>query len=189
MLNWMKLSDQYFQWWQEASSRCVDSFKKQPSFLKGWGGFLDQSLQFKQMADQAMDEMWHNFRLPSRKEVGRLHERINHLESLLAELRERDWAEELDDRILKKGKVASPEDLKSLEKTWKELEKHIAGAAELGLVKEAVTQMEAKLDSLTEEAERIKEMLAQSGSKLDALSAAPKQPAKKPAKRTSGGAR
>jgi polyhydroxyalkanoate synthesis regulator phasin len=141
------------------------------------------------MAEQAMDEMWHSFRLPSRKEVARLHERINHLESLLAELQERDWAEEVDARILKKGKVASAGDLKSLAKSLDELEKRIAEASELGLVKEAVTQMGAKLDSLTEEAERIKEMLAQSGCKLDSLSAGAKQPAKKTAKRTSAGAK
>jgi len=189
MMTWTKLSDQYFQWWQEASTRYVDSFKEQPSFLRGWGGFLDQSLQFKKMADQVMDEMWHNFRLPSREEVTQLHERLNRLESLLMELQQRDWAAEVDSRIMKKGKVASPGDLKSLQKNLNELEKRIAEASELGLVKRSVTQVGAKLDTLAEEAERIKEMLAQSGSKLDALSATSKQPANKPVKQTSAGAK
>jgi len=187
MMTWMKLSDPYFQWWQQASTRCLDMFKEQPYFFMDWGGLIDQSMQFDKMADQVMDEMWRHFRLPSRKEVTRLHERVNHLESLLVELQKRDWAEEVDSRILKKGTVASPEDLKSLEKTLNELVKRIAGASELGLVKEAVTQMEAKLDSLTDEAERIKEILAQTGSKQDALPSSSKQPAKKSTKRTAGG--
>jgi len=189
MMTWMKLSDPYFQWWQQAATRYLDMFKEQPYFLNDWGGLIDPSMQFNKMADQVMDEMWRHFRLPSRKEVTRLYERINHLESLLVELQKRDWAEEVDARILKKGTVASPEDLKSLEKILNELEKRIAGASELDLVKEAVTQMEAKLDNLTDEAERIKEILVQTGSKLDALPVASKQPAKKPTKRTAAGAK
>lgn len=189
MMTWSELSEQYFQWWQDASTPYLDLCKVQPNFLQGWGGLLDQSLQFKKMADQVMDEMWHNFRLPSREEVTQLHERLNRLESLLVELQQRDWAEEVDSRIMKKGKVASPGDLKSLQKSLNELEKRIAEASELGLVKRSVTQVGTKLDTLAEEAERIKKMLAQSGSKLDALSATSKQTAKKPVKRASAGAK
>ena len=189
MMTWSKLADQYFKWWQDAASPYLALCKEQPYSLKNWGGVVEQSLQFKKMADQLMDETWRHFRLPCREEVTGLHDRLNHLESLLLDLKERDLAEEVDARILKRGRVASPEDLKSLEKTLNELEDRIADASELGRVKEAVTHLGAKLDSLTEQTQRIREMLAQSGSKLDTSSAGSKKPTKKPAKRASGGAK
>lgn len=172
MMTWMELSDQYVKWWQGATSRYLDLFQDQPYFLETWGQLLDQSLQFKKMADQMVDEMWHQSRLPSREDVVRLHERLNHLDSRLIELQDFDWSKKVGTGILEKGKVASTDDLKSLQKSLKQIEKRIAGASEADLVKEGVTHLEAKLARLTEELDHLKEAVAQFGSKLERLTTA-----------------
>ena len=51
-MTWMELSDQYVKSWQDAASRYLSLFQDQPYFLESWGQLLDQSLQFKKMADQ-----------------------------------------------------------------------------------------------------------------------------------------
>jgi hypothetical protein len=102
------------------------------------------------------------------------------------DMQQADRAEEVGARVLKQAAVASPDDLKPLRKTLNEMEKHIAGVSELDLIKEGVAQMGAKLDSLSEEAGRIKEMVAQAAPKQEATSATPKRPAKRAPKSTSG---
>jgi len=166
MITWMELSDQYFQWWQDAASSYVDWFKDQPVLLKAWGGFLDQSLQMKRVTDQAADEFWRAVRLASREEITRLHERLNLLESHLVELKERDWAEEVDKRIT--GKVVAPEDLKSLRKTLDAMEKQMAEAFAGERVRAGVAPLEARLGELLGEVEEIKEIVHRYSSYLDA---------------------
>jgi hypothetical protein len=172
MMTWMELSDQYIKWWQDAASRYLNLFQDQPYFLESWGQFLDQSLQFKKMADQMVDEMWHQARLPSREDVVGLHEQLNHLDSRLAEFQDCDWTKKVGTGILEKGKVASSADLKSLQKSLKQIERRIAGASEADLVKEGVAHLEAKLAGLTEELEHLKETVVQFGSKLERLATA-----------------
>lgn len=171
MMTWIELSDRYFQWWQSSVTRYLDMFKQEPFFLRGLGLSLERSLEFKKFADQMMDEMWYNFRLPSREDVTRLGERINLLESRLVQLQERDWAEEVVTGIVKEGKVPSRDDLKPLRKTLNKIEKGMAGASELDTVKETVAQVEAKVGNLAEELARIKEAVAQVDPKLGALEA------------------
>jgi len=166
MITWMELSDQYFQWWQDAAATYVDLFKDQPVLLKAWGGFLDQSLQMKKITDQVLDESWRAARLASREEIIRLHERLNVLESHLVELKERDWAEEVDRRIT--GKVAAPEDLKPLRKMLDAMEIQIAEASAGEGVREGVAPLEAKLAELLGELEEIKEVVHRYSSYLDA---------------------
>jgi hypothetical protein len=158
-------------------------FKEQQCFLTGWGDLADQSLQFRRMADQAVDEMWRNVRLPSRQNVTKLNERLNHLESLLVELKERDWAQDVGTRVLKEGVIASSEDLKSLRQSLASMEKRVVGGPELDLVREGVAQVEAKLDRLTDEVEQLREMVGQSSSKPDTPPAAPKARGRKPSKK------
>jgi len=166
MITWMELSDQYFQWWQDAASSYVDWFKDQPVLLKAWGAFLDQSLQMKRITDQALDEFWRAVRLACREEITRLHERLNVLESHLVELKERDWAEEVDKRIA--GKVVAPEDLKPLRKTLDAMEKQIAEASAGAGVREGIASLEARLGELLGELEEIKEIVHRYSSYLDA---------------------
>lgn len=187
MMTLMEASDRYFQWWQAAATRYLEVFKEQPLFLKGSGEFLEQSLQFKKMADQAMDEMLHQFRLPSREDVTRLHERLNLMESRLVEIQERDWAKEVATGILQQGNVISRDDLKPLQKALKEMEKRMAGASELDPIKGAMAQVEAKLVSMADEVERLKKMMVQFGPKLDALSAPSRKRGGKITKGVSGG--
>ena len=166
MITWMELSDQYFQWWQDAASSYVDWFKDQPVLLKVWGGFLDQSLQMKRITDQALDEFWRAVRLASREEITRLHERLNVLESHLVELKERDWAEEVDKRIVRK--VVAPEDLKPLRKTLDVMGKQMAEASAGEGVREGIANLEAKLAELLGEVGEIKKIVHRSGANLDA---------------------
>jgi hypothetical protein len=163
MVTWMELSDQYFQWWHDAASSYTDWFKDQPVLLKAWGGFLDQSLQVKRITDQAVDEFWRAVRLASREEITRLHERLNVLESHLVELKERDWAAEVDKRIA--GKVVAPEDLKPLRKTLDAMARQMAEASAGEGVREGVAPLEAKLGELFGEVEEIKKILHRYGSK------------------------
>ena len=186
MMTWTELSNQYFKWWQDAATQCYDMLGEQTSYLEGWGSLWDQSLHFKKMADQAVDEVWRNFRLPSREDVTRLHERLNLLESHLLELKEQNLAEEVGTRVLKKGQVASSEDLKPLRKSLDDMEKRVAGASELNRVAAGVADMEVKLNSLAGELEQVKELVTRSTSKLETLSAPPKRAAGRPPKRTSG---
>jgi hypothetical protein len=86
----MEAVDRYFQWWHLTAARYLDTYRQHPLFLKSWGSFLEPSLQFKKMADQAVDEMWRQFRLPGREDITRLQERLNFLESRLAELQEQE---------------------------------------------------------------------------------------------------
>ena len=172
MMTLMELSDQYVKWWQDVTSGYLSLFQDQPVFLESWGQLLDQSLQFKKMADQMVDEMWHQSRLPSREDVVRLHERLNHLDSSLIEFQDCDWIQKVGTGILEKVKVASTVDLKSLQKSLKQIEKRIAGASESAQIKEGVANLEAKLAGLTEELEHLKETVAQFGSKLERLATA-----------------
>lgn len=173
MSTWMELSDQYFEWWQDAAGSYVDWFKNQPAVLKGWGDFLDQSLQTKKITDQVVDEFWRVVRLASREEVTRLHERLNVLESHLVGLRERDWAEEVDKRMA--GRVVAPEDLKPLQETLDGMESQMAGAPALERVGEAVEHLEAKLGKLLKEVEEIKKIVHQYGHNLHARPATGKR--------------
>jgi len=166
MITWMELSDQYFQWWQDAAASYVDLFKDQPVLLKAWGGFLDQSLQMKKIADQVLDEFWRAVRLASGEEIVRLHERLNVLESHLVELKERDWAEEVDKRFA--GKVVAPEDLKPLRKRLDGMEKQIAEAPADHGVREGIAHLEAKLAELLGEVGEVKKIVHRSSSSLDA---------------------
>ena len=174
MITWTELSDQYFQWWQDAAGSYVDWFKNEPVLLKGWGGFLDQSLQTKKITDQFVDEFWRAVRLASREEVTRLHERLNVLESHLVELQERDWAEAVDKRI--EGKVAAPDDLKPLRKMLDGIERQMAGAPALERVGETIEHLEAKLGKLLKEVEEIKKIVHRYGRNLHARPATGKRP-------------
>lgn len=172
MMTWMELSDQYFKWWQDAASCYVDLFKDQPFLLRAWGGFLDQSLQVKKITDQVLNEFWRSFRLASREEIIRLHERLNVVESHLVELKERDWAEDVENRIV--GKVVSPDDLKPVRRTLEGMEKRMAGAAAVERVGEGMAHLEAELGKLLGEVEQIKEIVRRYSSKLDTRGATSK---------------
>src|SRR3974390_232150 len=115
MMIWTELSDQYFQWWQAATTRYLELFKQEPVFLRGFGFTMERSLQFKKLTDQMMDEVWRNLRLPPLEEITRLQERLNFLESRLVALQERDWSEEVRAK-LEKRELATREDLKPLKK-------------------------------------------------------------------------
>ncbi len=172
MMTMTELSDQYFHWWQSAATRYLEMFKQEPFLLRGWGFSLERSLEFKKMVSQVMDEIWRNFRLPPLEEIIRLQERVNHLESRLVALQERDWAQEVANTILKKRDIAAREDLKPLKKALTDMEKQMAGASELDRLKATMAQVEAKIGSLAEELVRIKETLTQVDLKLGSLPAA-----------------
>jgi hypothetical protein len=166
MISWMELSDQYFQWWQDAAGRYLDWFKEQPVVLKAWGGFLDQSLQMKQITDQVIDEFWRAVRLTSREDVIRLHERLNLLESHLVGLQERDWAGGLVKRM--EGKVAAPDDLEPLRKMLNGMEKQMAEASAVRGVREGIANLESKLAELSRDVDEIKRIVYRSSSNVDA---------------------
>jgi DNA repair exonuclease SbcCD ATPase subunit len=165
MMTWIELSDQYFQWWQDAAGRYVDWIKEQPVVLKAWGGFLDQSLQMKKITDQVIDELWRAVRLTSREDVIRLHERLNLLESHLVELKERDWAEGVIQRI--EGKVVAPDDLEGLRNMLDRIERQMAEAAAVQRVREAIANLESKLAELSGDLGEIKKIVHRSSSNLD----------------------
>jgi hypothetical protein len=174
MMTWTELSDQYFKWWQDAASSYVDLLKDQPLLFKAWGGFLERSLQVKKVTDQVLEEFWRSFRLASREEIIRLHERLNVLESHLVELKERDWAEDVEKRIV--GKVVSPDDLKPVRRTLEGMEKRMPGAAAVERVGKGIAHVEAELGKLLKEVEEIEELVRRYSSKLDTRAATSKGP-------------
>jgi chromosome segregation ATPase len=184
MLTWTEFSDRYFQWWQTASSRYLEIFTQEPFLLRGMGFSMERSLEFKKVWDQAIEETWRNFRLPPLEEIIRLQERINHLETRLVDLHERDWGQEVTTAILETGGLAAKEDLKALKKTLANLEKQMAGAPELERLKQAVAKVKANLDSLARELGTIKEAVTQLDPKLSTLEAVCEKLAKKASAKT-----
>jgi hypothetical protein len=170
MMTWTELSDQYFQWWQAATTRYLELFKQEPFLLQGFGLTMERSLEFKKLMDQMMDELWRNFRLPPLEEITRLQERLNLLESRLVALQEQDWSQEVR-AILEKRELATREDLKPLKKALTDIDKHLPDPKELGQMREGVAQTAAKAADLGEELARIKEGLNRFDSKLEALAA------------------
>lgn len=177
MMTFMELSDQYFQWWQSAATRYMDLVKQEPFLLRGFGFSLERSLEFKKALDMMMDEMWRNFRLPPLEEITRLHERLNYLETRLVDLQEQDRTQELAD-LLKKRNLATQDDLKPVKKAISDVNKQMAGAAELKRLNEALAKMEAKVSSLAEELAGIKETVTRIDPKLESLAASWEKAAK-----------
>jgi len=168
MMIWTELSDQYFQWWQAATTRYLELFKQEPVFLRGFGFTMERSLQFKKLTDQMMDEVWRNLRLPPLEEITRLQERLNFLESRLVALQERDWSEEVRAK-LEKRELATREDLKPLKKALTDINSHLPHPGEMSQVREDLAKIAANALDLPEELAGIKEALAQLGAKLEAL--------------------
>ncbi len=89
-MNLTALFDEYFSWWQSAAAQYLRLFQNTPFFFQGMKQTLGRYLEAKKAADRILDETWRNLRLPSMEEVIRIHERLNHLESLLAHRKESD---------------------------------------------------------------------------------------------------
>ena len=168
MMIWTELSDQYFQWWQAATSRYLELFKQEPVLFRGLGFTMERSLEFKKLTDQMMDELWRNLRLPSLEEITRLQERLNFLESRLVALQERDWSQELQ-ASLEKRELATREDLKPLKKALTDINKNLPHPDEMSQMREGLAKIAANALDLPEELAGIKEALAQLGAKLEAL--------------------
>jgi DNA repair exonuclease SbcCD ATPase subunit len=168
MMTLTVLSDQYFQWWQAATTRYLDLFKQEPVFLRGFGLTMERSLEFKKLMDQMMDEAWRNLRLPSLEEITRLQERLNLLESRLVALQERDWSQEVW-ASLEKRELATRKDLKPLEKALTDINKRLPDPVEMSQMREGLAQIAANALDLPEELAGINEALAQLGAKLEAL--------------------
>jgi DNA repair exonuclease SbcCD ATPase subunit len=168
MMTWTDLSDQYFHWWQAATTRYLELFKQEPVFLRGFGFTMERSLEFKKLMDQMMDEAWRNLRLPSLEEITRLQERLNLLESRLVALQERDLSQEVW-ASLEKRELATRKDLKPLEKALTDINKHLPDPGEMSQMREGLAQITANALNLPEELAGINEALAQLGAKLEAL--------------------
>jgi hypothetical protein len=79
------------KWW--------DGALRQPRTLESMGGWLNGVCTVKERSDQALEEHWARWRLPSATDVERLHERIGDLEQQLARV------EDLLEAALESGKV------------------------------------------------------------------------------------
>ncbi len=90
-----ELFDQYFQWWQSATTRYLNLYQQHPFFLRNVGISMERYLEFKKMVDRVMEETWRNLRLPTAEDITRVHERLNLLESRLVALQEESQAQEV----------------------------------------------------------------------------------------------
>ena len=82
---WQRATEELTKSWEEAASGWWDRTLRSPHTLEAMGGMLPAMCSAKERWDQALDEAWSRWRLPSASDVDRIHERIGEIPGLFAE--------------------------------------------------------------------------------------------------------
>ncbi len=172
MLTWNTMTDQYLQWYRTMTGLYLDLMRSSSNFMQQCALPELTWCQFREGYDHYVDEMWRRYRLPSLKEVTRLHESLDRIQAQLDSMHECDLAEDVASALQTTKGLATVEDLKSIRKALSQIEKQIAAMPQTGSIEKSMNQVAAKSYDIAKELTQLKKSLAQLGSEVSALTKA-----------------
>lgn len=182
-MNWNQLVDPYVQSCEDATEASLAMIQQWSDFMAGCSLPLEWSKQYgaqcREAFEQALDETWHHWGLPSRREVANVLKRIHALEECLTNLPDRQGVEELGAAISKNTQGHASKHAKSLQTSLSRLEKRLIETIEKQNRQEAAEKGQPLLKDLTAAMGRLTKLVNQANDKLNALNfqgAQPDQP-------------
>jgi hypothetical protein len=97
---WKEAAEAFTKQWEQAASGFWDTTLREPATLDAMRAALLAVCAAKERSDQAVEQLWSQWRLPSATDVERLHERMGDLDERLARI------ETLLERLVAGGKPA-----------------------------------------------------------------------------------
>ncbi|MCO5165589.1 MAG: hypothetical protein M9894_04365 [Planctomycetes bacterium] len=100
---WKQAAEAWQKEWEQQAARWWDATLREPPTLEGMRKALEGVCAAKERSDQALEQLWALYRLPTATDVERLHERLGDLEDGLARLQA--TVEALAERLPAKAKA------------------------------------------------------------------------------------
>lgn len=83
---WKQMSDEMQKAWEGAAARWWDQTLRAPETLEQLGKSLGAACAAKERSDQALEQLWSQWRLPSATDLERLHERVADVDERLGRI-------------------------------------------------------------------------------------------------------
>jgi hypothetical protein len=86
METWKQAAEAFTKEWEKAASTWWDGTLRQESTLEGMRQALLGVCAAKERSDQALEQLWASYRLPSATDLERVHERVGEVEERVDEV-------------------------------------------------------------------------------------------------------
>lgn len=83
---WKEAAEAFTKQWEKAAAGWWDGTLREPATLDAMRQALLAACAAKERSDQAIEQVWAQWRLPSATDVERLHERVGDLDERLARI-------------------------------------------------------------------------------------------------------
>lgn len=99
---WKHMHEEMQKAWETSAAKWWDQTLRAPETLDALGKSLGAACAAKERSDQALEQLWSNWRLPSSTDLERLHERVADLDERFGRI------ESLLERLVAQSAPAAP---------------------------------------------------------------------------------